>query len=434
MMLTDQTKDSFLSQFEGINSPIADKKHLSSIFANAWAALATQPLPNNKHEEWRYTNFSAVWQTEFVQSNHVDIEAARLALPAWSKRPDTSLLVCVNGQFVPELSCLGAEVRACLDIKPISQAIEHSESGIFAQFSDVNTITLAMNTAFMQDGLWIRVRKTLPENTVLGFVNMVDARNQNVAVQPRHFWHFEANTQASLIEQTITLGQGHSFLNQVSEIKIERGAMIQHAVIQDDTALASQVLYTHVHLDKQAQYHNTVVSFGGLCVRNDLYIRLSEHCEAFMNGLYMISGKTLVDNHTVADHAEPNAQSNELYKGVLDGHSTGIFNGKIFVRQDAQKTNAYQKNRNILLSPTAHVFTKPQLEIWADDVKCSHGATTGALEAEPMFYLKARGIPEHKARLLLLNAFMFDVLDRIVSSSLKSLLSDFLEEKLETNL
>ncbi len=433
MTVMDNLKESFLTQFEGIDSPIATQPQFSSVFSEAWTMLMTQPLPHNKLEEWRYTNFSEVWKQDFFQTASQDIEAARLALPAFSKLPNMNILVCLNGQFVQELSCLHADVRACLQIKPMREAI-HTETDLFKQHKQLNTLPLAINAVYLQDGLCMRVMKTLPKGAILCFLNIIDATAQNIMVQPRHLWHFAANTQAVLLEKTITLGENHSLLNQVSEIRAEQNTFIQHAIIQDDKEKSSQITSTHIHLEKSANYHHTTLTFNGLCVRNDLYVRLSERCEAFMNGLYVTKGRTLVDNHTVADHAEPNAQSNELYKGILNGHSTGIFNGKIFVREDAQKTNAYQNNRNIMLSPTAQIYTKPQLEIWADDVKCSHGTTTGALDTEPMFYLKARGIPEDKARALLLNAFAYDVLERVPSEPLKVLLQGFLAEKLGMDL
>ena len=155
-----------------------------------------------------------------------------------------------------------------------------------------------------------------------------------------------------------------------------------------------------------------------------------ENCEAYMNGLYMPNGNTHIDNHTAVDHAKPNSYSNELYKGVLADKSTGVFNGKIFVRKDAQKTNAFQSNKNILLSENASVNTKPQLEIWANDVKCSHGCTIGALDEEPLFYLQSRGIPKEKARKMLLFAFVGDVLDRLKSDFVRNLVNDSIEKKL----
>jgi Fe-S cluster assembly protein SufD len=191
------------------------------------------------------------------------------------------------------------------------------------------------------------------------------------------------------------------------------------------------VATTQVSQQTKSVYHNSTITLSGALVRNNLNVSLDgEYCELFMNGLYMLNGTTHVDNHTVADHRLPNSQSHELYKGILDEKSSGVFNGKIFVRQDAQKTNAYQSNKNILLSDTATMNTKPQLEIWADDVKCSHGTTTGALDEEPLFYLMARGISRQKAKSLLMYAFADDVLNKIKIEAVRALTEKIISDRI----
>jgi Fe-S cluster assembly protein SufD len=182
---------------------------------------------------------------------------------------------------------------------------------------------------------------------------------------------------------------------------------------------------------KNSNHHITTISLGGSLVRNNLHIRLDDiNCSTYLNGLYIADGNQLMDNHSLVDHAMPNCYSNELYKGIIGGDATGVFNGKIFVRKDAQKTNAYQSNKNILLSDNASMNAKPQLEIFADDVKCSHGATIGQIDEEALFYLRARGIGEASARALLNHAFAADVIDQIPDEQVKDKLLEIISEKL----
>lgn len=189
---------------------------------------------------------------------------------------------------------------------------------------------------------------------------------------------------------------------------------------------------THVHQAADSVFSSIIVTLEGELVRNNIHIESQgSHAESNLFGLYLLSGKSHVDNHTVMDHQEPDCNSNELYKGVMDDRSTGVFNGRIFVRQKAQKTNAFQSNKNIVLTDTAKVYTKPQLEIWADDVKCSHGATTGQIDAEMLFYLRSRGIPAKQAKAMLMLAFANDVVEKIQIEPLKHYLEELIAERLE---
>ncbi|NJO00487.1 MAG: Fe-S cluster assembly protein SufD [Bacteroidia bacterium] len=208
-------------------------------------------------------------------------------------------------------------------------------------------------------------------------------------------------------------------------------ARIRHYKIQNDHAQSHYIGATQVYQQTRSTYDNLTVSLDGGLIRNNLTIRLDgEHIEANMYGLYMLRGESHVDNHSAVDHCQPNSVSNELYKGILDDRSTGVFNGKIFVRKYAQKTNAYQQNRNVLLSDSATINTKPQLEIWADDVKCSHGATTGSLDTNALFYLQSRGVPEREARSLLIYAFGYEVVEKINLVYLRNYLDNLITKRL----
>ena len=234
-----------------------------------------------------------------------------------------------------------------------------------------------------------------------------------------------------MVEVYTTLGSGENLTNQVAEIVIEKSALVEYYKIQNDLSQTNLVSTTHFRQTGKSYLHTVVISLNGNIVRNNLNVVMeADQCEAHLYGLYFLRGQTHVDNHTIVDNVKPNCHSNELYKGVMDEHSTGVFNGKIFVQQDAQKTNAYQSNKNVLLSENAGVNTKPQLEIFADDVKCSHGCTVGRLDEEGLFYLQSRGIPETKARSLLVNAFALDILEHIKPEAIRKYVDGLMAERL----
>jgi len=260
--------------------------------------------------------------------------------------------------------------------------------------------------------------------------NITDTREGNILSQPRSLVHIAEAAQVTMVETFATFGQGEGFTNQVMELVVENDARLEYYKIQEDKG--NQVSTTHIrHIGKS--YSNTVtISLDGGILRNNLNIVLdAEHCESHLYGLYFQKGHNHVDNHTVVDNVKPNCFSNQFYKGILDESATGVFNGKIFVRPQAQKTNAYQSNKNILLSDSATVNTKPQLEIFADDVKCSHGCTIGRLDEEGLFYLQSRGITEKNAKSLLLHAFASDILENVHLKVIREYVDQQISERLD---
>jgi Fe-S cluster assembly protein SufD len=243
------------------------------------------------------------------------------------------------------------------------------------------------------------------------------------------------NCQVTLLEKHITLGKEANLTNQVIEISVGENAHVKHYQTQILSEQSYLINTTQVQQVRNSVYSHLHVSLQGAVIRNNLNIRLDgQNIESNMYGLYMPAGKTVVDNHSIADHLHPNSVSNELYKGILDDHSTGVFNGKIYVREGAMKTNAYQQNRNLLLKDTASVNTKPQLEIWNDDVKCSHGATTGSLDKNALFYLRARGVGEAEAKALLIYAFANEILEKIELASLRDYLQKAIQQKMNLEI
>jgi Fe-S cluster assembly protein SufD len=290
----------------------------------------------------------------------------------------------------------------------------------------------ALNTAFTHGAVFIQIKKGQALEHPVYIYNITDARISNTFSQPRSLVHIRENAQAQLVETYATIGRSESFTNQVIEIVVEKDALLEYYKIQNEAGNSSQVSTTHIRQTGRSYTHTVTVSLNGGLVRNNLNVVLdAEHCEAHLYGLYFPKGQSHIDNHTVVDNVQPNCFSNELYKGIMDDTATGVFNGKIFVRPQAQKTNAYQSNKNILLSDTASINTKPQLEIFADDVKCSHGCTVGQLDEEALFYLRSRGVSEKNARSLLLHAFAYDILQTIKPKPLRAYVEQLISERLE---
>ena len=238
--------------------------------------------------------------------------------------------------------------------------------------------------------------------------------------QPRSLIYVDENSTLKLTEVYATLGKADTFCNEVMELVVQQNAVVEYYKIQNDVTNASQVSTTHITQTGRSYVHTVTITLNGGIVRNNMNLVLdAPGNETHLYGLYLLKGKTHADNHTLIDNRQPNCFSNQFYKGIADDFSTAVFNGRIMVQPDAQKTNAYQSNKNILLSDNATINTKPQLEIFADDVKCSHGCTVGRLDEEALFYLRARGIPKAAAEVLLLQAYAADILDQIKSDPLR---------------
>lgn len=422
------TKTTFLAPYEDYEGGL----ELGAARQAAMAKLEELDFPTTRHEEWKYFNLRPLLKEQFAFAPKAS-SLAEADRQAWFSDAEVNLLTFVNGYFVPEYSNI-RESDDKITLQPLREAWEAKNGVLEAhlnQYTAVNeNIFTPLNTAFVQDGLCLHLPTSAELAHPVVIHHIIDARAGKVVIQPRNLIVAEANARAKVLEQVTTLGEQSSFTNAVTEVVVARDARVDFHKVQEDSANAYQINQTFVEQDDNSQFADNTFSLSGAMVRNNLYIGLSEHNEAYMNGFFLLDGKTVVDNHTAVDHRKPHSMSDELYKGVLDERSTGIFNGKIFVRQDAQKTNAFQSNDNMLLSDKATIDTKPQLEIWADDVRCTHGATTGALDPEQLFYMQARGIPERKARGLLLKAFVGQVLDRITLDFLREYLEKRIEERL----
>jgi Fe-S cluster assembly protein SufD len=312
----------------------------------------------------------------------------------------------------------------------ISRLSESAVEPYLARYANYQTNPfVALNTANFADGLFIRIAKGAVVEEPIELIIQSAANGHPTVSHPRILVVAEPNSQATIVERYA--GNGGAYLtNSVTEIVAADHAVIDHYKLQTESAHAFHVSTLQIQLGRDANFRSHSLAFGGALVRNDVNAVLSEGCECTLNGLYLVNGGQHIDNHTTIDHAKPHAASHELYKGILEGHSTAVFNGKILVRKDAQKTDAKQTNKNLVLSEDAVINTKPELQILADDVRCTHGATIGQLDKEAIFYLQSRGIGLADARDLLIYAFARDIVDRIKVASLRDQLEKLLLEKL----
>jgi len=391
-------------------------------------------FPTIRHEEWKYSNVSNLIKQTFdfhtkTAFNQSDLD--KIPLP----HLNGNVLYFINGVYNAELSQIATPENK-LRVIPFSEALAHHTElidGYFGKYAnyEIDAFT-ALNTALANDGVVVQVadNKIVEEPIILRFIS--DVRLANVGSQPRNLIIVGKNSQVKIAEAYRTVGDNAAFVNTVTEIIVDESAMVDYYKVQSESDKSYHIGTTQVYQKGRSYFYSATATLNGGFVRNNLNVVLDgEHIESHLFGLYVPNGKQHVDNHTVVDHRKPNCESHELYKGILMDKSTGVFNGKIFVREDAQKTNAYQNCRNVVTSDEATMNTKPQLEIWADDVKCSHGTTTGQLNNEAIFYMQSRGIPKKEAIRLQLLAFAQDVVTQIKIDSIREYIEELILEKLE---
>jgi Fe-S cluster assembly protein SufD len=397
-------------------------------------------FPSFKNEEWKYTNLSKFIAEDWNINEHHASKSGNLSEVIKKLIPENfnfHRLVFIDGSFREDLSIIKNEEPG-LVISSFSEAVK-AKPDTFKQYfgkaipAEVNGLT-ALNTAFSSEGVFIQVPKGMKCQYPVHLLYISGTNGEKLINQSRNLIIIEEGASLDLVETWFTEGDSEYLSNSVSEIFAGHGAVFNHYRFQaENMETARQVNFTGVSQQSHSLVNNFTVTTGGQLVRNDLNYRLDDiECESHMYGLYIGSGSQHIDNHTLVDHAMPRCFSNEFYKGIMAGKSTGVFNGKIIVRQDAQKTNAYQSNKNVLLSDEAHVNTKPQLEIFANDVKCSHGATTGQLDEEALFYLRSRGIGKAEAKAMLTHAFAADVLENIKHEEIKEYATKLVFEKLNS--
>ncbi|MEP6571722.1 MAG: Fe-S cluster assembly protein SufD [Gemmatimonadota bacterium] len=391
---------------------------------SAMDRFAQVGFPAARDEDWRFTNISPISGGTFqlAPADVSGVAAARLN-PYLFAIPGASRLVFINGRYAPGLSHLesfpaGARVRNLASAYSADGAITQRHLGQYARPERNGFV--ALNTAFMPDGAFIHVPAGVDLGAPVHLLFLTDARSAARAIYPRNLIVLERGARAAVLESYVGLDDVASLTNAVTEIVVSEGATIEHLKIQRESEHAYHIGTAHIHQERDSRSTSHSVSLGGAIARNDLDVTLAgSGIESTLLGLYLGRGRQLVDNHTAIRHAYPSCSTREVYKGILDDASHAVFNGKVFVTPEAQKTDAKQTNRNLLLSDRARIDTKPQLEIFADDVKCTHGATVGRLDPMSFFYLQSRGIGLPLARRILTYAFAAEVLEEIPFESVR---------------
>ncbi len=395
-------------------------------------------FPTSRDEEWKYTNLAPLARKSPPLADPVadGVSTAQLK-SAGLAEVEGRRLVFVNGRFSAALSRTEASPGG-VQVGTLAERLSAGDDSLeehFTRLADVdNHALVALNTAFLEDAALVEIPARAVVDEPIHVVFLSSADHPDRASHPRVFIRAGRDSQATLVESYLALGDQPYWTNPVTEIVAGENVRVEHYRLQQETTQAWHTGIVYVRQQRDSNFVSHSLSFGGRLVRADYRAVLADQgCECTLNGLYAVKGNQHVDHHTTIDHAHPHCNSHQLYKGVLDGRSTAVFNGKILVREDAQKTDAFQSNKNLLLSENAGVNTKPQLEIFANDVRCSHGATVGQIDEEATFYLRSRGIPHSAARGLLTYAFAADILERIQVRPLRDLLESSLRRWLSSD-
>ncbi|MCB0408663.1 MAG: Fe-S cluster assembly protein SufD [Flavobacteriales bacterium] len=417
-------KDIFLETLSTLD--FNETEHFLALRKNAMKELESLEFPTSKTEYWKYTRVGKIINNKYELgiSKEVDVQ------PYLIENLDANILVVVNGFYQASLSKIDSE--SGITITSLSYAKKQELEGVkthFNQFTqDKSEIFLAINNVYHTDGIYIEVEKNTQSTKPIHIINITTG--DNILSQSRNLVVANVGSEVKVIESFINEEGSANFLNHVSEFFVAENAKVEYNKIQDKKENNYSVTTEQVYQEANSNFTINTATFNGALVRNNLNIEVdASNCETNLSGLYLGQNKDHIDNHTVVDHKKPHCNSNEVYKGVLDDESTGVFNGKVYVRQDAQITNAFQQNNNILLTDNASVNSKPELEIYADDVKCSHGSTTGQIDEEAIFYLQSRGISKRGAMKLMINAFAKDALERISIEPLQEYIDQKIEER-----
>ena len=382
---------------------------------SAFERFEERGFPTKREEEWKYTDVAAIGKrTSLAPDNIPPDPSSEAALFAWTlAQENMHLLVFVNGHFSSELSALG-ELPSGARLESLADLLDTNADLPQTLFDEQHehTIFAALNTALTTDGAVLQLAPgvVLEKPVYLLFV----ASGRGTAIYPRNIFILGEGAHATVIEHYFGMLEAHNFTNAVTQISLGAGAVMQHCKLAQEGKDAFHVAGIHAEQAAGSRFASHSFALGGRLARNDITSRLNgAGCHCSFDGLYLLDGRQHADHHTRIDHLAPSCTSREYYRGILDGESHGVFNGKVVVHPHAIKTDAHQSNRNLLLSRQAEIDTKPQLEIFADDVKCTHGATVGQLDDDSMFYLRSRGIDADSARSLLIYGFANDIIGRV---------------------
>ncbi|PCI08865.1 MAG: Fe-S cluster assembly protein SufD [Flavobacteriaceae bacterium] len=412
--------------------------NLHDIRTEAINAFEKQGFPTKKDEEWKYTSLKSVLNHDYsvfpTAENSIEFKDVK---KYFLHEIDSYKVVFIDGIYS---SFLSETTHDGFDICLMSAALKKPKykmviDNYFNKIADKKNSITNLNTAFAMEGAYINIGKNIVVPKPIQILNFSTGNEKEILLQPRNLVIVGENSYVQIIERHQSLSSNVVLTNAVTEIFANKRAIINYYKIQNDDANASLIDNTYVQQKENSIASVNTYSFGGKLTRNNVeFYHEGEHVESHINGISILNGKQHVDNHTLMHHKYPNCESFEIYKGIYDDASTGVFNGKVIVNQEAQKTNAFQQNNNILIGDKASINAKPQLEIFADDVKCSHGCTIGQLDESALFYMQSRGIPVKEAKALLLYAFSNEVVEKIKIPELKSRITKLIAMKLGVQL
>ena len=414
--MAKDTHSAYVDAFESVrkNLPGQGVDWLDGLRARAIERFGAAGFPTSRDEVWKFTNLRPLTRQDFAlaprQENSVVLDDLSAHLPEGLA---CHRMVFVNGHFRADLSDLG-DLPQGVRLASLARTLEDDPAVVEAYFSDHGDSPAALNTAFMADGAVLMLDKGVALAKPVHLMYLATAGETAQVNHPRNLIVLAEGSRATVIESYAAAAGGAYWTNAVSDVIVEQGAALKHVKFQNEGADGFHLAATRAQLAGGATYDNFTAQLGARLARNEIFASLNgEGVSCLLKGAFLGRGRQHLDNTTLVDHAEPGSYSDEYYKGVLDGDAHGVFQGKIIVRPDAQKTDAHQLSNNLLLSDTAQVDNKPELEIYADDVKCSHGAATGKLDEDALFYMRARGIEAHLAERMLVEGFVSEIVDTI---------------------
>ena len=430
-------KEKILSSFLAFENEKDVDSYVHSIRSKAIKKFESDGFPTKKLESWKYTSLKRTLRYDYKlfpsKKGTIDFKDIQDYL---INDIESYKIVFVNGKYYSNLS---ETTHEGMDICILSSALTQSKYDLiienyFDKISKKDGIT-SLNTAFSHEGAYIHIPKNIQVDKPIQILHFSTGENESLMFQPRNLIVVDENSQVEIIERCQSITNNNVLVNSVSEIYVNKKSNVKHYKIQNDKKSSSLIDNTFVSQEHSSSYNLHTFSFGGDLTRNNLNIfQNDQRIESTINGITIIDDKQHVDHNTLIHHKEPNCTSHQDYKGIYGGRSVGVFNGRVLVEKEAQKTNAFQANNNVLISDKASINTKPQLEIFADDVRCSHGCTIGQLDNNALFYLRSRGIPEKEATALMMFGFANKVLTSVQNQEIKSMISKIIAYKLAVKI
>lgn len=426
-----EVKEQYVSEFEKLaGDPEGNGAgSLAELRKRAMDRFETLGFPEPKNENWRHTSLKALTEITFKGAAEAPVteELSRRIAALEIEGLDAARLVFIDGRYCEKLSNVGTVAKG-ITITTLRKALDgdaeeaRNHFAHYAKFEDAALV--ALNTAFFDDGAYVELAAGKTLDRPVRILNVITGKAEAEMVHPRNLIVIGEGAEAEVIESYVGLGDATSFTNAVTEIVVGANGGLTHIKICSEGSGTFHLATVQSYLGRDCRFASNTFTFGGRLVRNDINVYLDgEGIDCRVDGLYLAEGTQKIDTHTRLDHAKPHCNSFELFKGILKDEATAIFNGKIMVHQIAQKTNAKQSNKNLLLSERATVHTQPQLEIFADDVRCTHGSTVGQLDGEAIFYLSTRGIDKETARAMLIDGFAGEIVDRVKNEALRGSIS-----------